>query len=59
MYFDLTDEQQAIKRPRTTSSPRRFKSEKVRELAEARSYDDALWKEIAELGWPGIALPEE
>jgi alkylation response protein AidB-like acyl-CoA dehydrogenase len=31
----------------------------VRELAEAGSYDDGLWGEIRELGWPGIAIPEE
>ena len=33
--------------------------EKVREAAEARAYDDALWAEIRGLGWPGIAIPEE
>ena len=31
----------------------------MRELAEARSYDDALWTEVSELGWPGIAISEE
>ena len=47
-------------RPRTSSSPARFKPEKVRELAESDSpYDDELWAEICELGWPGIAIAEE
>src|SRR5436190_176184 len=32
---------------------------KVREAAEARAYDEALWSEIRGLGWPGIAIPEE
>src|SRR5881396_3966543 len=32
---------------------------RVREAAESRSYDDALWNEIRELGWPGIAIGEE
>ena len=59
MNFDLNDEQQEIKRTANEFLGARFKPEKVRELAEARSYDDALWKEISELGWPGIAVPED
>ena len=31
----------------------------MRELAEAGEYDDAAWKEMCELGWPGIFIPEE
>ena len=31
----------------------------MRELAEAGTYDDALWSEICELGWPGIFIAEE
>jgi alkylation response protein AidB-like acyl-CoA dehydrogenase len=57
--FDLNDEQQEIKRTANEFLGARFKPEKVRELAESRSYDDALWKEISELGWPGIAVAEE
>ena len=59
MNFDLNDEQQEIKRTANEFLASRFKAEKVRELAEARTYDDALWKEISELGWPGIAITEE
>ncbi len=59
MNFDLNDEQQEIKSTAKEFLASRFKPEKVRELAEARSYDDSLWKEIAELGWPGIAISEE
>jgi alkylation response protein AidB-like acyl-CoA dehydrogenase len=59
MNFDLDDEQQEIKRTAHELLASRFKPEKVRELAEARSYDDDLWKEISELGWPGIAIAEE
>ena len=59
MNFDLNDEQQEIKSTAKQFFADRFKPEKVRELAEARSYDDGLWKEIAELGWAGIAIPEE
>jgi alkylation response protein AidB-like acyl-CoA dehydrogenase len=59
MNFDLNDEEQEIKRTAHEFLASRFKPEKVRELAEARSYDDALWKEISDLGWPGIAIAEE
>src|SRR5215208_4733443 len=59
MNFDLNDEQQEIKRTAHEFLASRFKPEKVRELAEARSYDDGLWKEISELGWPGIAVSED
>ena len=59
MNFDLTDEQQEIQGTAKEFLGARFKPEKVRELAESRSYDDGLWKEISELGWPGIAVPEE
>ena len=34
--------------------------EKVRALLEEeRGYDTDVWKEICELGWLGIAIPEE
>ena len=59
MRFDFTDEQQAIKRTAKDFLAYRFKTERVRELAEAGTYDDALWTEICELGWPGIAIAEE
>ena len=59
MNFDLNDEQQEIKRTANEFLGARFKPEKVRELSEADSYDDSLWQEISELGWPGIAISEE
>ena len=59
MNFDLNDEQQEIKRTANEFLGSRLSPEKVRELAEARSYDDGIWKEISELGWPGIAITEE
>jgi alkylation response protein AidB-like acyl-CoA dehydrogenase len=58
--FDFSDEQREIQSTARDFLAARFKPEKVRELAEADSpYDDAIWKEMCELGWPGIALPEE
>jgi alkylation response protein AidB-like acyl-CoA dehydrogenase len=60
MYFDLTDEQQAIKSTANGFLASRFKSERVREIAASDSgFDEAGWKEMAELGWAGLALPEE
>src|ERR671910_915132 len=59
MNFDLDDEQREIQSTAKDFLADRFKPEKVRELAESRSYDEALWKEISELGWPGIAIAEE
>jgi alkylation response protein AidB-like acyl-CoA dehydrogenase len=56
--FDLNEEQQEIKRTANEFLASRFPPAKVRELAEARSYDDGLWKEISELGWPGIAISD-
>jgi alkylation response protein AidB-like acyl-CoA dehydrogenase len=59
MHFDFTDEQSEIKATARQFLAARVKPEKVRESAESRSYDEALWKEIAGLGWPGIAIAEE
>ena len=59
MNFDFTDDQQAIKRTARDFLASRFKPEKVRELAVAGRYDDALWSEISELGWPGIFIDED
>ena len=58
MNFDFTDDQQAIKSTARELLAARFKPEKVRELAEQGVYDDALWREMAELGWPGIFIGE-
>ena len=31
----------------------------MRKAAESGTYDDGLWRELSELGWPGIAVAEE
>src|SRR5262245_31077883 len=60
MYFDLTDEQQAIKSTAHDFLAARYRSERIRELAESeRGFEQSDWDEMAELGWPGLALPEE
>jgi alkylation response protein AidB-like acyl-CoA dehydrogenase len=60
VYFDLTDEQQAIKATAREFLAARYKSERIRELAESEhGFEQSDWEEMAELGWPGLALPEE
>jgi alkylation response protein AidB-like acyl-CoA dehydrogenase len=57
--FEYTDDQQAIKSTAHEFLENRLKPEKRRELAEAGKYDDGLWGEMCELGWPGIFIGEE
>jgi alkylation response protein AidB-like acyl-CoA dehydrogenase len=60
--FGFNDTQQEIRDTARSFLADRFRPEKVRELAEAEEaerYDDALWAEVCELGWPGIAIAEQ
>jgi alkylation response protein AidB-like acyl-CoA dehydrogenase len=59
MDFGLTDDQRDIQRTARDLLAERAKPERVREHAEAGSTDTVLWKELCELGWPGIAISEE
>ena len=60
MDFDFSDEQREIKSTAHEFLGSRFKPEHVRELAESDNpYSDEDWKAISELGWNGIAVPEE
>jgi alkylation response protein AidB-like acyl-CoA dehydrogenase len=58
MNFDFSDDQQAIKSTAKDLLADRFKPERVRELAEAKEYDEEAWKEMCELGWAGIFIDE-
>jgi alkylation response protein AidB-like acyl-CoA dehydrogenase len=59
MNFDFTDDQQAIKRTAREFLEARYKPETVRELAEdERGFTDEQWRELVELGWPGVIVPE-
>lgn len=58
MDFDLTEDQKEIKSVARELLAARSPMAKVREAADAGQYDAALWHEIVELGWPGIAVPE-
>src|SRR5881628_3854042 len=59
MDFDLTQDQQEIKGVARELLTARSPWAKVREAAESQTYDGALWSELVELGWPGIAVAEE
>jgi alkylation response protein AidB-like acyl-CoA dehydrogenase len=57
--FGLSDDQREIQRTARELLASRAAPERVREHAEAGRTDDALWRELGELGWPGIAVAEE
>jgi alkylation response protein AidB-like acyl-CoA dehydrogenase len=59
MDFDLNDEQKEIKQVAHELLAVRSPFPKVREAAESAAYDPALWNELVELGWPGIAVSSE
>jgi len=61
LNFDFSDDQKSLK-----DQARKFLSEKAgakvarRVLDDAKvSYDEGLWRGVAELGWLGAAIPEE
>lgn len=61
MNFDFSDDQKSLK-----EQARKFLSEKAGAKVtrsvlddDTKSYDEALWKGVAELGWLGAAIPEE
>jgi alkylation response protein AidB-like acyl-CoA dehydrogenase len=58
MDFGLTDDQRDIQRTARDLLAERATFARVREHAEAGTTDTALWKELCELGWPGIAISE-
>ncbi len=59
MDFGLTDDQRDIQRTARDLLAERAKPDRVREHAESRTIDSALWAELSELGWTGIAISEE
>jgi alkylation response protein AidB-like acyl-CoA dehydrogenase len=60
MNFDLTDEQQMLQAAARDFLAARLNSEKIRALAESKDgLDENLWKEMADLNWPGLTVSEE
>ncbi len=58
MHFDFNDDQRDIQRTAREMLSTRSSFERVRAAAEADGYDDGLWREVCELGWPGTAVDE-
>jgi alkylation response protein AidB-like acyl-CoA dehydrogenase len=59
MNFEFTDDQQAIKRTARDFISARYKPETVRALAEdSATPTGEQWRQLAELGWPGVIVPE-
>jgi alkylation response protein AidB-like acyl-CoA dehydrogenase len=59
MNFDFTDDQHAIKRTAKEFLEARYKSEVIRELAaDERGFTDEQWRQLVDLGWPGVMVPE-
>jgi alkylation response protein AidB-like acyl-CoA dehydrogenase len=59
MDFGFTDDQRQIQRTARELLAERARPERVREHAEAGRTDAELWRELSELGWPGIAVAED
>ena len=61
MNFDLSDDQKEIQRTAREFLAARYKPEEVRRLAldDERGFTDDQWREMVELGWPGLALGED
>ncbi len=59
MDFGLSTDQREIQRTARELLAERARPERVREHAEAGRLDQMLWRELCELGWPGIAISEE
>ena len=60
MNFELTDDQLAIKRTAREVLASRYRPETIRELAhDERGFTDEQWQQLAQLGWPGVVVPEE
>ncbi len=58
MDFGLSTDQREIQRTARELLAERARPERVREHAEAGRVDERLWRELCELGWPGIAVAE-
>ena len=59
MDFGFNDEQQAIRDTAREMLTKRSPLSRVREHAEAGTRDEALWKELCDLGWAGISIDED
>ena len=59
MDFTFSDDQDALRESVRAFLTREAQSGYVREMADdERGFTDAMWDKIAELGWPGLLVPE-
>ncbi len=60
MTFAFTDEQQELRSTAARFLEEKSSSATVRELMETDTgFDEGTWKQMADLGWTGMAIPEE
>jgi alkylation response protein AidB-like acyl-CoA dehydrogenase len=60
MQFAFTDDQEALRREARAFLAERYPPERVAELADSEAgWDEASWRELAELGWLGVSVAEE
>jgi alkylation response protein AidB-like acyl-CoA dehydrogenase len=60
MYLDFNDEQKELRSTAERFIKEQVQSAKIRQIMQTDSAHDAdLWKKLAELGWTGLAVPEE
>ena len=60
MDFAFSDEQQMLREQAASFLADKMPHERVVELAESdQGWDPSVWREIAELGWLGLSVPEE
>jgi alkylation response protein AidB-like acyl-CoA dehydrogenase len=58
--FSFTDDQETLRREARAFLEERFPGERVAELADSDpGWDPSSWRELAELGWLGVSVPEE
>ncbi|HQN52644.1 MAG TPA: acyl-CoA dehydrogenase family protein, partial [Phenylobacterium sp.] len=60
MNFDFSDDQKFLKSEARKFLEANSPTTRVRKVLddEAKPYDEALWKAVAEQGWLGAAIPE-
>lgn len=60
MDLDLTEEQQLLKSSARDFFEKEFPKTKVKEMEDhPTGHDPEVWKQIADLGWLGLMIPEE
>jgi alkylation response protein AidB-like acyl-CoA dehydrogenase len=60
MDFGFTDEQEALRKSAREFLTDRSTTQLVRTLMKSKTgFDEALWRDMAELGWMGTAIAEE